>query len=154
MKASICVLAAALLAAPAGAVLAAPAKAPTHSTAKPVKAASGQTYASGRCRVTIPKSWTDHRGGKADPADRDFNVTLGRAGDPKAMASMVKAMGGRLLSDEPGLTLMQVGVRGRGAKQYWSLTKPGPGCRATVTYSDSDQEAAAKKIAQSLKKAS
>lgn len=150
-------LAAAFLAAPGAVAVAAPVKAPAHPSAKArpkatTKVSSGQEYASGRCRVTIPKSWTDYHGGKADPADRGFNVTLGRAGDPKAMAAMVKAMGGRLIADEPGLTLMQVGVRGRGAKQFWAMTKPGPGCRATVTFSD--QAAAAKKIAQSLKKAS
>jgi hypothetical protein len=121
----------------------------THATARAI---AGATYASGRCHLTIPKSWSDYHGGKADPKDRGFNVTLGRAGDPRSMTATLKAMHGRVISDTADMVLMQVDLRGRGARQYWVVTKPGPGCRATVTFADSAHEAGARKIAQSLKK--
>lgn len=164
MKASICALAAVLVASAGGPALAKapPAKAPARTKAAPVKAPvrhaarhrahaiAEQAWATGHCKVTLPGSWSDWHGGKADPKDRGFNVTLGHAGDPKAMVSAVKAMRGKVLSDKPDLVLMQVEVRGRGSRQFWAVTRPGPGCRATVTFSDHEVEA--KKIAQSLKK--
>lgn len=148
MKVTISVLAALLLAASASSASSA-----SKAHSKPAaKAPTGQTYARGHCRVTVPRSWTDYRGGRADPKNREFGVTLGSVGDSKSMTATVKAMHGRTLSDESSLTLMMVRLRGRDAKQYWSITKPGPGCRATVTFADFDHDAAAKKIAQSLKK--
>jgi hypothetical protein len=196
VKASICVLAVALLAAPTLALTAvAPASAPARSSTKAkaptkakvrpaprkapakrktpankpakkapakhasharsrvsAKAAAGQAYASGRCRLTIPKGWSDFHGGKADPRDRTFGVTIGRVADARSMTATLKAMHGRVVSDKADMTLVQVALRGRDARQYWVLTKPGPGCRATVTFADAGQEAAARKIAESLRK--
>lgn len=155
MRASICVLVAVAVAASTGPALAALAKArPTvHAKARHA-AAGGQTWTSGRCRLAIPKSWGDRQGGKADPKDHGFNATLGRAGDPGSLAATVRAMRGRVLVDAPDMVLMSVDLRGRGARQYWAVTRPGPGCRATVTFSEPSQDAEAKKIAQSLRKAS
>lgn len=68
------------------------------------------------------------------------------------MAKTLKAMNGRTVEDGKDLLVMRVDLRRRDARQYWAVTKSAPACRATVTYGDADQEAAARKIAQSLKR--
>jgi hypothetical protein len=143
---------AALIAVAAGSALAAPrhATAPAHKAK--AAAASGQTWSWGRCSVRLPKGWGDYRGGKASPKDHDFNVTLGGASSSVAMASTLKAMHGHTIEDGKDLTVTRVNLRRRGSRQYWAVTKSTPACRATVTYGGPDQEAAARKIAQSLKR--
>jgi hypothetical protein len=160
VKASICTLAAVLLGASPGLALSAPAKATVkpatshhHHRTRHAAKVGDQTYASGRCKVTIPRTWTDSNGAKADPKDREFSVTLGGASNPKSLAATIKAMRGRTVSETPAQTLMKVDLRVRGATQYWAISKPAPGCRATVTFSDASQEAAARKIVESLQKA-
>lgn len=121
--------------------------------AKPKSAASaGQTWRWGRCSVSIPKGWGDYRGGKADPKDHEFNVTLGAAASGTSMAKTLKAMRGRTISDGKDSTVVRVQLRRRGAQQYWAVTKSTPACRATVTYDGPAQEGTARKIAESLKR--
>jgi hypothetical protein len=144
VKACIHLLSALLLVAP-GAALAA-----SHHAAKP--AAAGQTWKVGRCSLTLPKGWSDHQGGKADPKDHAFNVTIGSASSAASLAATLTAMNGRTVSDGKDLAVLRVDLRRRGAQQYWAVTKSSPACRATITYPQAAQESAARKIAESLKR--
>jgi hypothetical protein len=144
VKAYIWLFTAALITLPASEGLAAkpPAKA---------RPAAVQTWKLGRCSLSLPKGWGDHRGGKADPKDHAFNATLGSASSAASMASTVKAMNGRVVADGKDLMVLRVDLRRREARQYWAVTKSTPACRATITYAG-DQESAARKIADSLKR--
>jgi hypothetical protein len=159
VKAYICIIAAALMAATTAPAFAAPRHpaGPAHkSKPKPARkgraASSGQTWRWGRCSVEIPKGWGDYRGGKASPKDHQFNVTLGGASSFKSMTGTLKAMNGRLVHDAKDLSVTRVQLRRRGAQQYWAVTKSAPACRATVTYEGAEQEKAARKIADSLRR--
>lgn len=145
MKACIRLLTAALIGLPAGQALAA------KHPAKPA-ASAGQTWKVGRCTLSLPKGWSDYRGGKADPKDREFNVTIGSASSAASMTSTLKAMNGRMVTDGKDVAVMRVDLRRRGARQFWAVTKSSPACRATVTYGEEAQASAARKIAESLKR--
>ena len=113
-----------------------------------------KTITDTHCVITIPADWVESVGGTgAHSADLTMVVTIRGFVNAEidSLVDGMKKMKAKVVDDSPARVLLQLPLAG-GKTQWIQITKTSPlACRASMTYSEDSQAAAARKIAETVK---